>query len=150
MLKEFKEFAMKGNVLDMAIGIIIGAAFGKIVTSLVEDLLMPPIGLLLGKVDFTNLFINLSDKTFDTLAAAKAAGAATFNYGIFLNTIINFLIVAFAIFLLVRQVNRLRRQPEPVPAAAPTTKECPYCLSTIPLKARRCPQCTSDLTKSAM
>ena len=150
MLKEFKEFAMKGNVLDMAIGIIIGVAFGKIVTSLVEDLLMPPIGLLLGKVDFTNLFINLSDKSYETLAAAKAAGAATLNYGIFLNTIINFLIVAFAIFLLVRQVNRMKRQPEPVPAAAPTTKECPYCLSTIAIKASRCPHCTSDLAKSAM
>jgi large conductance mechanosensitive channel len=150
MLREFKEFAMRGNVLDMAIGIILGAAFGKIVTSLVEDLLMPPIGLLLGKVDFTSLYINLSDKTFDTLAAAKAAGAATLNYGIFLNTIINFLIVAFAIFLLIRQVNRLKRQPEPAPAAAPTTKECPYCLSTIALKASRCPHCTSDLAKSAM
>jgi large conductance mechanosensitive channel len=148
MLKEFKEFAMKGNVLDMAIGIIIGAAFGKIVTSLVEDVLMPPIGLLLGKVDFANLFFNLSDKTFDTLAAAKAAGAATLNYGIFLNTIINFVIVAFAIFFLVRQVNRLRRQPEPVPAAAPTTKECPYCFSTIAIKASRCPHCTSELGKS--
>jgi len=150
VLKEFKEFAMKGNVLDMAIGIIIGVAFGKIVTSLVEDLLMPPIGLLLGKVDFTNLFINLSDKSYETLAAAKAAGAATLNYGIFLNTIINFLIVAFAIFLLVRQVNRMKRQPEAVPAAAPTTKECPYCLSTIAIKASRCPHCTSDLAKSAM
>ena len=148
MLKEFKEFAMKGNVLDMAIGIIIGAAFGKVVTSLVEDLLMPPIGLLLGKVDFTNLFLNLSDKTFDTLAAAKAAGAATLNYGMFLNTIISFLIVAFAVFLLVRQVNRLRRQPEPLPAAAPTAKECPYCLSTIAMKASRCPHCTSELAKS--
>jgi len=145
MLKEFKEFAMKGSVLDMAIGIIIGAAFGKIVTSLVEDLLMPPVGLLLGNVDFTNLFLNLSDKTFDTLAAAKVAGAATLNYGIFLNTVINFLIVAFAVFLLVRQVNRLKRQPESVPTAAPTTKECPYCFSTIAIKASRCPHCTSDL-----
>ena len=145
MLKEFKEFAMKGNVLDMAIGIILGVAFGKIVTSLVEDLLMPPIGLLLGKVDFTNLYLNLSDKNFDTLAAAKAAGAATLNYGIFLNTIINFLIVALAIFLLVRQVNRMKRQPEPAPAAAPTTKECPYCLSMIAIKASRCPHCTSAL-----
>ena len=145
MLKEFKEFAMKGNVLDMAIGIILGVAFGKIVTSLVEDLLMPPIGLLLGKVDFTNLYLNLSDKNFDTLAAAKAAGAATLNYGIFLNTIINFLIVALAIFLLVRQVNRMKRQPEPAPAAAPTTKECPYCLSMIAIKASRCPHCTSEL-----
>jgi large conductance mechanosensitive channel len=148
MLKEFKEFAMRGNVLDMAIGIIIGAAFGKIVTSLVEDLLMPPIGLLLGRVDFTNLFINLSDKSYDTLAAAKAAGAATLNYGMFVNTIINFLIVALAIFLLVRQVNRLKRQPEPALAAAPTTRECPYCLSTIAMKASRCPYCTSELLKS--
>ena len=150
MLKEFKEFAMKGNVLDMAIGIILGVAFGKIVTSLVEDLLMPPIGLLLGKVDFTNLYLNLSDKSYETLAAAKAAGAATLNYGIFLNSIINFLIVAFGIFLLVRQVNRMKRQPEPAPAAAPTTKECPYCLSMIAIKASRCPHCTSDLVKSAM
>jgi len=149
MLKEFKEFAMKGNVLDMAVGIIIGAAFGKIVASLVEDLLMPPIGLLLGKVDFANLFLNLSDKTFDSLAAAKAAGAATLNYGIFLNTVINFLIVAFAVFLLVRQVNRLKRQAEPVPAAAPTTRDCPYCLSAIALKASRCPHCTSELVKNA-
>jgi large conductance mechanosensitive channel len=144
MLKEFKEFAMRGNVLDMAIGIIIGAAFGKIVTSLVGDVLMPPIGLLLGKLDFSNLFINLSGQHFASLTDAKAAGVATINYGLFLNTIIDFVIVAFAIFLLIRQVNRLKRQPEPAPAV-PTTKECPYCLSVIPIKATRCPHCTSEL-----
>ena len=144
MLKEFKEFAMRGNVLDMAIGIIIGAAFGKIITSFVNDVLMPPIGLVLGKVDFSNLFINLSGKSYDTLAAAKAASAATINYGLFLNTVIDFVIVAFAIFLLVKQVNRLQRKPE-APPAAPATKDCPYCLSSIALKATRCPHCTSEL-----
>jgi len=142
MLKEFKEFAMRGNVLDMAIGIIIGAAFGKIVTSFVSDILMPPIGLLLGKVDFSNLFIDMSGQSHPTLAAAKAAGAATLNYGVFLNTILDFLIVAFAIFLLIRQINRLQRRPAP---AAPTTKDCPYCTSAIAIKAIRCPQCTSEL-----
>jgi large conductance mechanosensitive channel len=144
MLKEFKEFAMRGNVLDMAIGIIIGAAFGKIITSFVNDLLMPPIGLLLGNVDFASLFLNLSGQPYPTLAAAKAAGAPTINYGVFLNAVLDFLIVAFVIFLLVRQVNRMRRQQEAAPAA-PTTKACTYCLSTIPIKATRCPQCTSDL-----
>jgi len=144
MLKEFKEFAMRGNVVDMAVGIIIGAAFGKIISSLVNDILMPPIGLLLGKMDFSNLFLNLSDKPFTSMAEAKAAGAATINYGIFLNNIIDFIIVAFAIFLLVRQINRLRRKTEEV-SAAPTTRECPYCLSPIPLKAIRCPHCTSEL-----
>jgi large conductance mechanosensitive channel len=144
MLKEFKEFAMRGNVLDMAIGIVIGAAFGKIVTSFVNDILMPPLGLLLGKTDFSSLFVNLSGRSFATLAEAKAAGAATINYGIFLNTIIDFLIVAFAIFLLVRQVNRLQRKPAPVPVT-PTTKECPQCLSVIPLRAVRCAYCTSEL-----
>jgi large conductance mechanosensitive channel len=143
MLKEFKEFAMRGNVLDMAVGIIIGAAFGKIISSLVNDVMMPPIGLLLGKVDFSNLFIDLSGQSHATLAAAKAAGDATINYGVFLNTILDFVIVAFAIFLLIRQVNRWAVRPQP--AAAPTTKECPYCLSTIALKATRCPQCTSEL-----
>jgi len=143
MLKEFKEFAMRGNVLDMAVGIIVGAAFGTIVTSFVNDVLMPPIGLLLGKVDFANLFVTMKGEHLATLAQAKAAGATTLNYGVFLNTVVNFLIVAFAVFLLVRQVNRLRRQPEP--AAAPTTKECPYCCSAIPLKAARCPQCTSEI-----
>lgn len=141
MLKEFKEFAMRGNVLDMAIGIIIGAAFGKIVSSLVGDVLMPPIGLFLGQLDFSNLFINLSGQHYASLADAKATGAATINYGTFFNTLIDFIIVAFAIFLLIRQVNKLRRQPE----AIPTTKECPYCLSAIPIKATRCPHCTSEL-----
>ena len=135
MLKEFKEFAMKGNVLDMAIGIIIGAAFGKIVSSFVADVLMPPIGLLLGGLDFSSLFVNLSGKSYETLAAAKAAGAPTLNYGVFLNSVIDFLIVAFVIFLLVKQVNRLRK-PEPA-APAPATKDCPFCTSAIPVKATR-------------
>jgi len=142
MFKEFKEFAMRGNVLDMAVGIIIGAAFGRIITSLVSDVIMPPIGLLLGKVDFSGLFLNISGKSYDTLAAAKAAGAATINYGTFLNTVIDFIIVAFVIFLLVRQINRWNK---PAPAAAPTTKECPYCVSAIPIKATRCPNCTSQV-----
>jgi len=141
MLKEFKEFAMRGNVLDMAIGIIIGAAFGRIVTSLVNDIIMPPIGLLLGRVNFSSLFLNLSGTPYTTLADAQAAGAATINYGLFLNAILDFIIVAFVIFLLVRQINRLTRKPE----AAPTTKDCPYCLSAIPIKATRCPHCTSQL-----
>jgi len=145
MLKEFKEFAMRGNVLDMAVGIVIGAAFGGIVTSFVSDILMPPIGLLLGRVDFSNLFINLKGN-YPSVAAAKAAGAATLNYGIFMNTLINFLIVAFAIFLLVRQVNKLF--PKPAPAAAPAMKDCKFCFSSIPAQATRCPHCTSDL-KSA-
>ena len=144
MLKEFKEFAMRGNVLDMAVGIIIGAAFGKIITSLVGDVLMPPIGLLLGEIDFSKLFINLSGQHYASLADAKAAGAATINYGTFINTVIDFVIVAFVIFLLIRQVNRLKRQPEPAPAV-PTTRECPFCLSVIPIKATRCPHCTSEL-----
>ena len=142
MFKEFKEFAMRGSVLDMAIGIVIGAAFGKIVGSFVDDVLMPPIGRLLGHVDFSNLFLNLSAGHYDTLAAAKEAGAATLNYGVFLNTVINFLIVAFAIFLLVRQVNRMKRQPAP---ATPTAKDCPYCQMSVPLKATRCPHCTSEM-----
>ena len=143
MLKEFKEFAMRGNVLDMAVGIIIGAAFGKIVSSFVADILMPPLGLVLGKVDFSSLFITLSGDSYPSLAAAKAAGAPTLNYGVFLNSVLDFVIVAFAIFLLIRQVNRLQKQPAP---AAPTTKSCPYCVSTIALAATRCPQCTSELT----
>ena len=143
MLKEFKEFAMKGNVLDMAVGIIIGAAFGKIVTSFVSDVLMPPLGLLLGKMDFASLFLNLSGQHYPTIAAAKAAGAATLNYGLFINTIIDFLIVAFAVFLLVRQVNRFKRQQ---PESAPVTKDCPYCASAIPAPASRCPHCTSQLS----
>ena len=144
MLKEFKEFAMRGNVLDMAIGIIIGAAFGKIITSVVNDILMPPIGLLLGKVDFSSLFINLSGKAYATLEEAKAAGAATIKYGVFFNTVIDFVIVAFVIFLLVRQINRFKRKEEAKPAA-PTTKECIYCFSAIPIKATRCPHCTAEL-----
>jgi large conductance mechanosensitive channel len=149
MLKEFKEFAMRGNVVDMAVGIIIGAAFGTIVTSLVADVLMPPIGLLLGNIDFANLFIVLKEGTkasgpYVSLAAAKAAGAVTINYGLFINTVISFLIVAFAVFLLIRSINRLKRQGE-APPAVPTTKECPYCISMVPIKATRCSHCTSEL-----
>ncbi len=142
MFKEFKAFAMRGSVLDMAVGIIIGAAFGRIITSFVSDIIMPPLGLLIGKVDFSSLFLNISGTSYATLAQAKAAGAATINYGVFLNTVLDFLIVALVIFLLVRQVNRWSK---PVPAAAPTTKECPYCYSAIPLKATRCPACTSEV-----
>jgi large conductance mechanosensitive channel len=142
MLKEFKEFAVRGNALDMAIGIIVGAAFGKIISSLVSDVLMPPFGLLLGKVDFAGLYLNISGKPYSTLAEAKAAGAATVNYGVFLNTVIDFLIVAFVIFLLVRQINRWKK---PAPAQAPATKDCPYCFSAISVKATRCPNCTSEL-----
>jgi large conductance mechanosensitive channel len=142
MLKEFRDFAMRGNVLDMAVGIVLGASFGGIVNSLVSDVLMPPIGLVLGRVDFSNLFLNLTARHFATVAAAKAAGAATLNYGLFLNTIVNFLIVAFAMFLVVRQVNRLWK---PASAPAPTTKPCPFCCSQIPLAATRCPHCTSQL-----
>lgn len=145
MLKEFKEFALRGNVLDMAIGIIIGAAFGTVVSSLVKDILMPPIGFLLGKVDFSNLFISLSGH-YASLAEAQAAGAPTINYGLFINTVLNFIIVAAAVFFfIVRPINRLRRQKEAPAPAAPTTQECPYCFSTIPLKATRCPYCTSHL-----
>jgi large conductance mechanosensitive channel len=143
MFKEFKEFAMRGNVLDMAVGIVIGAAFGRIITSFVDDILMPPVGQLLGKVDFSNLYWSLTGKTFESLAAAKAAGAATLNYGLFFNHLINFLIVAFAIFLLIRQVNRVKREQ---PAAAPSTKDCPFCLTAVPIKATRCGHCTSQLT----
>ena len=143
MLKEFKEFAMRGNVIDMAVGIIVGAAFGKIVSSLVEDVMMPPIGRLLGRIDFSSLFINLGDKSFDSLTAAKAAGAPTLNYGLFLNSIINFLIVAFCVFLVVQQVNRWTKKP--APAAAATTKECPQCAMSIPLAAKRCGHCTTQL-----
>ena len=144
VLREFKEFAVKGNVVDLAIGIIIGAAFGKIVTSFVNDILMPPIGKLLGGFDFSNLFINLSSKSATTLAEAKTAGIATINYGLFLNTLIDFTIVAAAVFILVRQVNRLKKEE---PAAAPATKECPYCLNAIPIQATRCGHCTSELKK---
>ncbi|MBN1813483.1 MAG: large conductance mechanosensitive channel protein MscL [Anaerolineae bacterium] len=142
MWKEFKQFIARGNVVDLAIGVIIGAAFGKIVTSFVNDILMPPIGLLLGNVDFANLFITLSGGSYATLEEAQAAGAATINYGVFINTIIDFLIVAFVIFLLIKQVNRLKK---PAPSAEPTTKACPYCLSEIPSKATRCPHCTSEI-----
>jgi len=145
MLKEFKEFIMRGNVLDLAVGIVIGAAFGKIVTSFTTDVLMPPIGVVLGKVDFSNLFIDLSETHHPSVAAAKAAGAATINYGIFLNTIIDFLIVAFAVFLVVRLANRLKREPPPPPPPDPTTKDCSFCFTAIPIKAVRCPNCTSQL-----
>jgi len=151
MLKEFKEFAMRGNVVDMAVGIIIGAAFGTIVNSLVSDVIMPPIGLLLGNVDFTNLFIVLKNGSvpgpYSSLAQAHAAGAVTINYGMFINAITSFIIVAFAVFLLVRAINKLKRQEAPVPPA-PTTKECPYCFSSIAMKATRCPCCTSDLARA--
>ena len=148
MLKEFKEFAMRGNVIDMAVGIIIGAAFGTIVSSFVADIIMPPVGLLLGNVDFSNLFMVLKEGKvtgpYETVAAAKTAGAVTLNYGVFFNTIISFLIVAFAVFLVIRNVNRLKRKEE-APPAAPTTKECPYCISVIPVKAVRCPHCTAEI-----
>ncbi len=139
MFKEFKEFAMRGNVLDLAVGVIIGAAFGKIVASLVDDVLMPPLGKLLGRVNFSDLFINLSDKAYESLAAAKAAGAPTLNYGNFINTIINFLIVAFAIFMVVRTVNKWM----PKPPAPVTTKDCPQCAMAIPVAAKKCGHCTS-------
>ena len=142
MLKEFKDFAMKGNVLDMAIGVIIGGAFGKIVSSLVSDVLMPPLGLLMGKVDFSSLFINLSGTPQPSLTAAKAAGAPTINYGVFLQATFDFIIIAFVIFLLVKQVHRLKK---PEPTAAPTTKDCPHCLSAIPVKATKCAHCTSNV-----
>jgi large conductance mechanosensitive channel len=144
MLKEFKEFAMRGNVVDMAVGIIIGAAFGKIVSSLVKDIIMPPIGVLMGNVDFTNLFINLSDQAYESLAAAQEAGAATINYGVFINTVLDFVIVAFAIFMVIKQMNRMKKQEE-APPAEPTAKDCPHCLSSIPIKATRCGHCTSEL-----
>ena len=144
MFKEFKEFVMRGNVMDMAIGIVLGGAFGKIVSSFVKDILMPPLGMLLGNVDFTGLFIDLSGKGYATLAEAQAAGAPTLNYGIFINTIVDFVIIAFAIFLVVRQVNALKRKEE-APAAEPTTKPCPFCLTEIPLEATRCPACTAEL-----
>src|SRR5882724_6326591 len=146
MLKEFRDFAMRGNVVDLAVGLIIGAAFGKIVTSFVSDILMPPLGLLLGRVDFSNLFINLSSQHYATLAEAKQAGAATINYGLFINTILDFVIVAFAIFILIKQINRLQHaHQKDAPPPAPTTKTCPFCASAIPLPATRCPNCTSHL-----
>jgi large conductance mechanosensitive channel len=139
---EFKAFAVRGNVVDMAVGIIIGAAFGKIIDSLVKDVVMPPIGRLLGGVDFRQLYINLGDKTFETLEAAEKAGAPLIKYGAFINTLVDFTIIAFAIFVMVRMINKLKAQPQ---AADPTTKECPHCLSMIPIKATRCAHCTSDL-----
>jgi large conductance mechanosensitive channel len=149
MLKEFKEFAMRGSVVDMAVGIVIGAAFGTIVKSFVDDVLMPPIGLLLGNVDFSNLFITLKDGAkaagpYASLVAAKAAGAVTLNLGLFINTVISFVIIAFAVFLVIKGLNRMKKE-EVAPPAEPTTKECPFCLSAIPLKATRCPHCTSEL-----
>jgi len=147
MFKEFKEFAMRGNVVDMAVGIVIGAAFGTIVNSVVADIIMPPVGMLLGNVDFANLFAVLKEGKvagpYGSLAAAKAAGAVTINYGVFINTIISFLVVAFSVFLLVRSINRLKKQQEAAPA--PVTKECPFCLSVIPIKAVRCGHCTSEI-----
>lgn len=144
MLEEFKKFALRGNVLDMAVGIIIGAAFGKIVNSLVTDLIMPPIGVVIGEVDFSQLFVNLSSTPYATLADAQKAGAATLNYGLFLNNVINFMIVAFAVFLLVKQVNRFL--PKPPPPPPPSNKDCPRCILPVALTATRCPHCTSELS----
>ena len=149
MFKEFREFAMRGNVVDMAVGIVIGASFGGIISSLVADVIMPPIGLALGNVDFSNLFLTLKEGAkaagpYASLADAKAAGAVTVNLGVFFNTIISFLIVAFAMFMVIRAMNRMKRE-EPAPAAAPTTKDCPFCFTAIPIKAKRCPNCTSQL-----
>ena len=142
MLDEFKKFAMRGNVVDMAVGIVIGAAFGKIVTSFVNDVLMPPLGKLMGGVDFSNLFINLGSEQFPSLAAAQAAGAATLNYGIFINTVLDFLIVAFAIFMVIKAMNKLKTEEPP---QAPNTKSCPQCMSEIPIAAKRCKFCTSQI-----
>jgi large conductance mechanosensitive channel len=148
MFREFREFAVRGNVMDMAVGIVIGAAFGAIVTSFVNDVIMPPIGLLLGNIDFSSFFLVLKEGKaagpYESLAAAKAAGAVTMNIGVFINTIITFLIIAFAVFLVVKNVNRLKRE-EQAPPAAPATKDCPFCLSAIPAKAVRCPHCTSEV-----
>ena len=147
MVKEFKEFAMKGNVVDLAVGVIIGGAFGKVVSSMVNDVIMPPIGKAMGNVNFSDLFVNLdsSKGPFASLAAAKAAGAAVIAYGSFINVVIDFIIVAFCIFMLIKGMNSLKKQPAPVPTGPPTTKNCPYCLSTIPIKATRCPACTSEV-----
>lgn len=150
MFKDFKAFVMRGNVVDMAIGIVIGAAFGAIVKSFVDDVLMPPIGLLLGNVDFSNLFLTLKDGVkaagpYASLAAAKAAGAVTLNLGVFINTIISFIIIAFAVFLVIKGINRMKREQE-APPAEPTTKECPFCFTAIPIQASRCPNCTSQLS----
>jgi len=150
MFKEFKEFALRGNVVDMAIGIIIGAAFGTIVKSLVADIIMPPIGLLLGNVDFSNLFAVLKQGTtaapYTSLAEAQAAGAVTFNYGVFINTLISFVLVAIAVFMVIKTVNKMKRKKEE-PAVEPITKDCPFCVTAIPIKATRCPHCTSQLKK---
>jgi large conductance mechanosensitive channel len=153
MFKDFKEFAMRGSVVDMAVGIVIGAAFGAIVKSFVDDVLMPPIGLLLGNVDFSDLFITLKDGAkaagpYASLVAAKAAGAVTLNLGMFINTVISFVIIAFAVFMVIKGINRMKKE-EVAPPAEPTTKECPFCLSAIPLKATRCPHCTSELGTAA-
>jgi large conductance mechanosensitive channel len=142
MLKEFKEFALRGNVMDMAIGVIIGTAFGKIISSLVSDILMPPIGALLGNVDFSNIFWSLSGEKFISLVDAQAAGAATINIGLFINTLIDFIIIALVLFLVLKPINMLKKKEKP---ADPTTRDCPYCLTAIPLKASRCPHCTSQL-----
>lgn len=142
MFKEFKEFAVKGNVVDLAIGVIIGGAFGKIVTSLVNDMIMPVVGSLIGNIDFSNFFISLDGATYKTLQAAQEAGAATLNYGLFLNAVIEFFIISFSIFMVIRQINKLKKEEEPAPV---TSKKCDYCLSDIPLKASRCPNCTSEL-----
>lgn len=142
LIGEFREFALKGNMIDLAVGVIIGAAFNSVVKSLVDDVLMPPLGALVGDVDFSDLYINLSDQSYESLAAAQAAGAATINYGSFINELISFVIVAFAVFLVIRQVNRMRRRPE---AVTPTVKSCPFCDSQISVKATRCPSCTSEL-----
>lgn len=145
MWKEFKEFALRGNVVDLAVAFIMGAAFGKIVTSLVADILMPPLGFVLGRADFSDLFINLSATAYDSLAAAQEAGAPTINYGVFINTVLAFLIVSIALFALIRAVNRLQKAPAPLP---PETRSCPYCLTAIPVQASRCPACTSQVEKA--
>ena len=142
MMKEFKEFALKGNVVDLAVGVIIGAAFGKIVTSFVSDVVMPPLGMAMGKVNFSDLFIDLSGQGFTSLKAAKDAGAPIISYGVFINTIIDFTIIAFVIFLVIKQINRMKKEPAPAP---PNTKDCPFCCTAIPIAAKRCPQCTSEL-----
>ena len=147
MFKEFRDFAVRGNVIDLAVGVIIGAAFGKIVSSLVSDVIMPPIGMLIGRVDFKNLFVSLNREPYASLADAQKAGAPTINYGIFVNTVIEFLIVAFVVFLIVRQINRMAPAPPTAPADPPKT--CPFCASSIPLAALRCPFCTSDVRLNA-
>jgi len=144
MLQEFKEFAVRGNVVDMAVGILVGAAFGNIVNSLINDVIMPPISLITGRINFSNLYINLSGKTYSSLAEAKAAGAVTINYGMFISSLLSFLVVAIFVFILVKQINNLKRK-EDVESVAPTQKSCPFCFSSISIKATRCPRCTSQL-----